>query len=90
MLVPYPFAADDHQTANAKYYQEKGAGIFVPQTEIETLTATVLDVVSDDALLARFRENMDVLALEYVWENVVSDLEQYATKERKIFRSEQA
>ena len=90
VLVPYPFAADDHQTANAKYYQEKGAGIFVPQTEIGTLTATALDVVADDALLARFRGNMDLLALEYVWDNVVSDLEQYATKERKIFRSEQA
>ena len=90
VLVPYPFAADDHQTANAKYYQEKGAGIFVPQTEIGTLTATALDVVADDALLARFRGNMDLLALEYVWDNVVSDLEQYSTKERKIFRSEQA
>ncbi len=90
VLVPYPFAADNHQTANAKYYQEKGAGIFVPQTEIETLTATVLDVVSDDALLGRFRENMERLAREYVWDNVVSDLEQYATKKRKIFRSEQA
>ncbi len=90
VLVPYPFAADNHQTANAKYYQEKGAGITVPQTEIETLTETVLDIVSDDALLGRFRENMERLAREYVWDNVVSDLEQYATKQRKIFRSEQA
>lgn len=90
VLVPYPFAADDHQTANAKYYQEKGAGMFVPQTEIETLTDTVLDIVSDDALLARFRDGIEKLAREYVWDNVVSDLEQYATKQRKIFRSEQA
>lgn len=90
VLVPYPFAADDHQTANAMYYQEKGAGLCVPQTEIETLTETVLDVVSDEALLARFRDGIDKLSLEYVWDNVVSDLEQYATKQRKIFRSEQA
>lgn len=90
VLVPYPFAADDHQTANAKYYQEKGAGMFVPQSEIETLTATVLDVVSDDDLLARFRDGIEKLSREYVWDNVVSDLEQYATKQRKIFRSEQA
>ena len=90
VLVPYPFAADDHQTANAKYYQEKGAGLFVPQTEIDSLTGIVLDLVADDALLARFRDEIDKLSLEYVWENVVSDLDQYATKQRKIFRSEQA
>lgn len=90
VLVPYPFAADDHQTANAAYYQEKGAGVLVPQTEIGSLTGTVLDIISDDALLARFRDGIEKLSLEYVWENVVSDLEQYATKQRKIFRSEQA
>lgn len=90
VLVPYPFAADDHQTANAKYYQEKGAGVLVPQSEIETLTETVLDVVTDDELLARFRDGTEKLAREYVWDNVVSDLVQYATKERKIIRAEQA
>lgn len=90
VLVPYPFAADDHQTANAKYYQEKGAGISVPQGEIEKLTETVLDAVSDDELLARFRDGIEKLSREYVWDNVVSDLVQYATKERKIIRSEQA
>lgn len=90
VLVPYPFAADDHQTANAKYYQEKGAGILVPQSEIGSLAGTALDVISDDALLARFRDGIEKLSREYVWDNVVSDLEQYATKKRNILRSEQA
>ena len=90
ILVPYPFAADNHQDANAKYYQEKGAGILVPQTEIDTLTGIVLNIISDDELLSRFRENTEKLAREYVWDNVVSDLVQYATKERKIIRAEQA
>lgn len=90
VLVPYPFAADDHQTANAKYYQEKGAGVFFPQTEIENLTDAVVEILKDDALLARFREGIETLSLEYVWDNVVSDLEHYATKQRKILRSEQA
>lgn len=90
VLVPFPYAADDHQAANAKYYQEKGAGLLAPQSEIGSLTETVLDVISDDALLARFRDGIERLSLEYVWDNVVSDLEQYATKKLKIFRSEQA
>lgn len=90
VLVPFPFAADDHQTANAKYYQEKGAGLLAPQSEISSLAETVLDVVSDDALLERFRDGTERLALEYVWDNVISDLEEYATNKEKIFRSEQA
>lgn len=90
VLVPYPFAADDHQTANAKYYQEKGAGIFVPQTEIDTLTSVVLEIVGDEEMLARFRKGIESLSLEYVWDNVVHDLEHYATKQRKFLRSEQA
>ncbi|MBQ2732277.1 MAG: UDP-N-acetylglucosamine--N-acetylmuramyl-(pentapeptide) pyrophosphoryl-undecaprenol N-acetylglucosamine transferase [Opitutales bacterium] len=90
ILVPYPFAADNHQAANAKYYQEKGAGIMVPQSEIDSLTGIVLEIISDKDLLPRFRENIEKLAREYVWDNVVSDLVHYATKDRKILRAEQA
>ena len=34
ILVPFPFAADDHQTANARYLAERGAAILVPQSEL--------------------------------------------------------
>ena len=33
MLVPYPYAVDDHQTANAKFLVQRKAAIIVPQTE---------------------------------------------------------
>jgi UDP-N-acetylglucosamine--N-acetylmuramyl-(pentapeptide) pyrophosphoryl-undecaprenol N-acetylglucosamine transferase len=33
ILVPYPHAVDDHQTANAKYLAERGAAMLLPQTE---------------------------------------------------------
>ncbi len=41
VLVPYPSAVDDHQTANAKYLSEQGAAILVPQSELtkESLSA---------------------------------------------------
>jgi len=32
ILVPYPYAIDDHQTANAQYLVEAGAGIMIPQS----------------------------------------------------------
>lgn len=35
VLVPYPFAVDDHQTANARYLSEHQAAVLVPQPELD-------------------------------------------------------
>jgi len=34
LLVPFPHAVDDHQTANARFLSEKGAAILLPQREL--------------------------------------------------------
>jgi UDP-N-acetylglucosamine--N-acetylmuramyl-(pentapeptide) pyrophosphoryl-undecaprenol N-acetylglucosamine transferase len=34
ILVPYPHAVDDHQTANARFLSERGAAILLPQPEL--------------------------------------------------------
>jgi UDP-N-acetylglucosamine--N-acetylmuramyl-(pentapeptide) pyrophosphoryl-undecaprenol N-acetylglucosamine transferase len=34
ILVPFPFATDDHQTANARYLAEHGAAILLPQSHL--------------------------------------------------------
>jgi len=34
MLVPFPHAVDDHQTANARFLAERGAAILIPQREL--------------------------------------------------------
>jgi len=34
ILVPYPYAVDDHQTANGLFLSEQGAAILLPQTEL--------------------------------------------------------
>lgn len=39
VLVPFPFAVDDHQTGNARYLAEDGAAILIQQAD---LTITVL------------------------------------------------
>ncbi len=43
VLVPFPFAVDDHQTANARFLAERGAAILIPQTELtpEKLAALI-------------------------------------------------
>jgi len=34
VLVPFPFATDDHQTANARFLSERGAALLMPQSEL--------------------------------------------------------
>ncbi len=34
ILVPFPFAVDDHQTANARFLADAGAALLVPQKEL--------------------------------------------------------
>ncbi len=34
ILVPFPFAVDDHQTHNARFLSERGAAILLPQDEL--------------------------------------------------------
>ncbi len=34
VLVPFPHAVDDHQTANARFLADQGAAILLPQTEL--------------------------------------------------------
>lgn len=36
ILVPFPYAVDDHQSANARFLQQAGAGVLIPEP---TLTA---------------------------------------------------
>jgi len=49
VLIPYPFAAADHQTANAQALTRKGAGLMLPQRELtgERLARLVGDLFKD-------------------------------------------
>jgi len=45
VLVPFPYAVDDHQTSNAHYLSDAGAAILIPQAEF---TATKVAVLLQD------------------------------------------
>ena len=49
LLVPFPYAVDDHQTANATYLSDKGAAILIQQTEFtKDLLSEVLQSLLTD------------------------------------------
>ena len=35
ILIPFPFAVDDHQTGNARFLSEHGAAVLLPQAELK-------------------------------------------------------
>jgi UDP-N-acetylglucosamine--N-acetylmuramyl-(pentapeptide) pyrophosphoryl-undecaprenol N-acetylglucosamine transferase len=37
VLVPYPLAVDDHQSANARVFETAGAAYLVPQAELDAV-----------------------------------------------------
>ena len=53
ILIPFPYAAGDHQTANGKALESAGAAISVPQSELvpETLAVLVRDLWGDQQTL---------------------------------------
>jgi len=58
ILVPYPFATDDHQTANAGVLQHAGAGWLVQQRDLtaESLAQLLEKILLNPAELARRAE----------------------------------
>ena len=42
VLVPYPHAVDDHQTANARFLVEAGAAVLLPQAQLDPQTLAAL------------------------------------------------
>jgi UDP-N-acetylglucosamine--N-acetylmuramyl-(pentapeptide) pyrophosphoryl-undecaprenol N-acetylglucosamine transferase len=34
LMIPYPFAVDDHQTVNARFLAQRQAAMLVPQSEL--------------------------------------------------------
>lgn len=54
LLVPYPFAADDHQTANARTLEAAGGGWMMPQNKFtpETLAEQLVRLLTQPQLLA--------------------------------------
>lgn len=64
VLIPYPHAASDHQRRNAKFVEEKGACIYLEDSETNpnTLLAIVNNLLEDEELQTRLKTNASKLA----------------------------
>lgn len=65
ILIPYPFAAEDHQTFNARAFVTGGAAELYSQTDLtaDTLQAKVLELLQDADRLAAMQAGAAKLAI---------------------------
>jgi len=63
LLVPYPFAADDHQTANAEVYEEADAAVLKQQDELNADVIREMLESLDDEIIETMSAAMKSLAV---------------------------
>ena len=76
ILVPYPHAADDHQTANAKVFSEVGAAKLIQQKDLtpESLAKLLTELLTNPAALKLMSSAAKALAVPDAAEKVTSSI----------------
>lgn len=66
VLVPYPHAADDHQTHNAKCFEKAGAALLAPEGELTgaSLAKMVRELMENRGRLAEMHESARSLSVD--------------------------
>jgi UDP-N-acetylglucosamine--N-acetylmuramyl-(pentapeptide) pyrophosphoryl-undecaprenol N-acetylglucosamine transferase len=75
VLVPFPFAAEDHQTVNAQHLVSKQAAILVRDSEAkEKLVNTVIELAKNEQQQAMLKENIGKLAVTNADEVIAKEI----------------
>jgi UDP-N-acetylglucosamine--N-acetylmuramyl-(pentapeptide) pyrophosphoryl-undecaprenol N-acetylglucosamine transferase len=84
ILIPDPFAADDHQAKNARALAKAGAALVFRQADLDgpRLAAAIRELLSDPPRLARMATSMRALARPDAAATIVGWLEEQARRPR--------
>jgi UDP-N-acetylglucosamine--N-acetylmuramyl-(pentapeptide) pyrophosphoryl-undecaprenol N-acetylglucosamine transferase len=75
LFVPYPHAAEDHQTVNAMQLVKKNAALMVKDNEaMEKLVAMVIELAKDDGKQEDLKKNMAPLAVTNADERIAEEI----------------
>jgi UDP-N-acetylglucosamine--N-acetylmuramyl-(pentapeptide) pyrophosphoryl-undecaprenol N-acetylglucosamine transferase len=77
ILVPFPFAADDHQTRNAEVFEKAGAGLLVQQKDLtpEKLASMAAEILTDLQTRGRMAQAARALAIPDAADRVCAAIE---------------
>ena len=81
VFVPFPFAAEDHQTVNAMNLVNKNAAVMVPDREVrKTLVRAVIELCRDEERQKEYISNISRLAVVNADEKVASQILEHIKK----------
>jgi len=86
ILIPFPYATDDHQTRNAEIYAHADAAILLKQSEVsgELLARKIRQVMENRQLLQQMSANCARLAPSGAAGRVANTMEKYTTHESRV------
>ncbi len=75
VFVPFPFAAEDHQTVNAKNLVDKNAGLLIKDSEAkDKLVATVIELAGNEGTQQELKNNIAKLAVKNADEVIAKEI----------------
>ena len=76
ILIPFPFAVDDHQTHNARYLSQAGAAVLMPQAELtpESLAQVLQPLLKDRQSLSAMADAARQLAQPLATQTLLNEL----------------
>ena len=79
ILIPFPYAADDHQTRNAEIFERAGAAFILKESELtpESLVQRIRDLVDRPEQRRRMAERSSQLAPRDAAKRVAATMEKY-------------
>ncbi len=76
ILIPYPYAAQDHQRKNAKEMTDKGVSLYLEDSECNknSLLEKILEIINDDNKLLSMQKKASELAKNNPTEEIIKQL----------------
>jgi UDP-N-acetylglucosamine--N-acetylmuramyl-(pentapeptide) pyrophosphoryl-undecaprenol N-acetylglucosamine transferase len=80
LLIPYPYAAEDHQTRNAEIFARANAAVIIKESEIagDYLGRKIREFIEDTQKISQMSQNAGRLAHQDAAGRVVETMEKYA------------
>lgn len=75
ILVPYPYAADNHQEENAIFFEKHGGGIVLSEKKLDQLYSEVVSMIFNDWLLDKLQQNLKNAEVQNSLRLIVDDIE---------------
>jgi UDP-N-acetylglucosamine--N-acetylmuramyl-(pentapeptide) pyrophosphoryl-undecaprenol N-acetylglucosamine transferase len=86
ILIPFPYAADDHQTRNAEIYARAEAAILLKESELsgELLARKIRELIENPEQLRQMSANCSCLAPKNAAGQMVTTMEKYTSHEARL------